>query len=509
MPPTSISSNATGLAIAEESSLKVLPGSPIWYALEPNSYTDLGAKYTTVARSPINATRQRSKGTQTDLEANAGFNQDLTQRNIARVLQGFFFSDAKEKPATQPFNGTQVAITSVTVGPNKYNGAAGLGVFLAGHLIYARNFGVLANNGLKVVSAAAGTSVTTTSAVAAEAAPPAAARFEAVGFEFAAGDLVLAANGGLPTLATTTTDFTTLGLNIGEWIYIGGDAAGNQFTNVVNKGYARIAAIAAHLINLELTTFTAVDDAGTGNSVRIFFGKVLLNAVAATDIKRRSYTIERSLGNDGVGTQAEYVRGAVANEVTINLQSNSKATIDMSFVGMDTVYNNGTTGLMAGTRVNAPGESAYNTSHDIYVQRLAVIDPASSNPTALYGYSSDVKFMVKNNVTGLKALGVLGSFEANAGDFEVSGTVTAYFASVDAAAAVKNNADVCLNTILAHENAGIVLDLPLLTLGANPNKVEKDKPVTVDLTQEGAKNIHGYTFLANFFDYLPTVAMPL
>ena len=43
MPPTSIDSNQSGLAVAEEVSLKVLPVTPIWYGLEPNSYADLGA----------------------------------------------------------------------------------------------------------------------------------------------------------------------------------------------------------------------------------------------------------------------------------------------------------------------------------------------------------------------------------------------------------------------------------------------------------------------------------
>ena len=52
--PVSISSNFTGLSIAEETTLKALPGengnpgAPVWYALEPNTFADFGAAFSTV-----------------------------------------------------------------------------------------------------------------------------------------------------------------------------------------------------------------------------------------------------------------------------------------------------------------------------------------------------------------------------------------------------------------------------------------------------------------------------
>src|SRR3954471_12782330 len=97
--PKSIDSNVTGLAFAEEVSLKLLAGETApgvgaatapWYGLEPNTYADFGATLTSIARETINATRQRLKGTIVDEAAKAGFNIDLTQRNLTRLLQGFF-----------------------------------------------------------------------------------------------------------------------------------------------------------------------------------------------------------------------------------------------------------------------------------------------------------------------------------------------------------------------------------------------------------------------------------
>src|SRR5690349_8546698 len=137
--PKSVDSNVTGLAFAEEASLKLLPGETapgvgastgIWYGLEPNSYADFGATFTSVAREPINATRQRLKGTITDENVKAGFNIDLTQHNLIRLLQGFFFADAIEKASTDPLNTPQVVLTGVTT--TQFDAASGLGGFIAG-----------------------------------------------------------------------------------------------------------------------------------------------------------------------------------------------------------------------------------------------------------------------------------------------------------------------------------------------------------------------------------------
>jgi len=505
-----IDSNITGLAFAEETALKILPGSPIWYGLEPNSYSDFGGELSTVARAPIDPSRQNKKGTITDLDASGGFNIDFTKSNLTRLLQGFFFADARELPNTKPLNGSEVVITAATAGTKTYAAAAGLAAFVAGQIILASGFANAGNNGIKTVASSTAGTVVVNETLIDEAAPPAAAKLETVGFEFATGDINLAVVSGIPSLVATAADFTTLpALTVGAWVFIGGDdAATNAFAN--NVGFARVKSIAAKAIAFDDTSFAPVNETGTGKKIRIFVGTMLRNEKNPALIKRRSYNIERQLGEGAVSTQAEYLEGAVANEFTLNVPQADKLNADLSFVACDNTHKSGDPGeeIKGGTRISALGEDAFNTSSDIYRIKMSVIDPASSNPSALFGYVSEATVSINNNVTPNKAVGILGAFDTSAGNFEVGGSITAYFTTVSAVRAVRNNADVGLSVIGASSNAGFVFDIPLLGLGGGRLNVEKDAPITVPLEPAGAENPNGYTMFYESFSYLPNVAMP-
>jgi hypothetical protein len=505
-----IDSNITGLAFAEETSLKTLPGTPVWYGVEPNSYSDFGGDIKTVARAPIDPSRQNKKGTVTDLDAAGAFNIDFTKSNLVRLLQGFFFADARELPSTKPLNATAIALTSVTAGTKTYAAASGLAVFVAGQLIFGSGFTNSANNGLKTVASSTAGTVVTVESLIDEASPPAAAGFQSVGFQFASADINMAVTSGIPALISTVMDFTTLpGLTPGKWIFLGSDTAGERFAN--NVGYCRIKSIAAHSLVFDDTTFTAVDETGTGKTIRIFAGTTIRNEKTPSLIKRRSYNIERQLGSGPTATQAEYLEGAIPNEFTLNIPQADKLHADVSFVACDNTQKTGEVGdtIKSGTRIGTLGEQAFNTSSDIYRMKMAVLDPATSNPTQLFGYVSEATVTVKNNIKPDKAVGILGAFDATAGNFEAGGSVTAYFSTVSAVKAVRGNSDVGFSIIGASHNAGFVFDIPLLGLGGGRLNVEKDAPIKLPLTPSGAENAQGYTMMFDSFAYLPTLAMPV
>lgn len=504
-----IDSNITGLSIAEEQCLKELPVNPEWVRLDPNSYSDFGGELTTMARSPIDPSRQNKKGVVVDMDASGGFNIDMTKTNLLKPLQGFFFADARQPFTTKPLNGPQVPVTGVTASSKTYTfaGATGLGV---GNLVYASGFANEANNGVKTVATVASGAITVTETLIDEASPPAGAVISRIGSKLPSGDVSIAVTGGIASLVSTVTDYSTIpGLIPGVWIYIGGDGANNSFVN--NQGFARIGQVLTHSLVFDDVTWNPVTESGTGKTISLFTGVVIRNEKEAALIKRRSYSIERTLGEGEQGTQAEYLDGAVANELTLNIPQGDKLNVDLTYVACENNYVTGNTGdeIRAGTRTGlSADDEAFNTSSDVYRMKMSIIDPASSNPTSLFGYVTEASISINNNATPIKVVGKLGAIDISIGNFEVGGDITALFTTVDAVRAVRNNADVSFNIIFGRDNYGFIFDIPLLGLGGGRLNVEKDNPITVPLEPAGAENKYGYTAQYQYFPYLPNLAMP-
>lgn len=495
-----IDSNVTGLRYAEEATLKKLPASPIFHMLEPNSYSDFGGQIATVARNPINASRQRKKGVVTDLDASGGFNQDLTTVNTTRLLQGFFFADAREKWTSKSLLNNTNALTGVTAEAYTVVNAP---VLPAGTLIKASGFGKVSNNGVKKLSLASTADALSCSGLVVEN-PQVNAKIEVVGREFDAGDISIVLNGGFAQLTSATVDMTTLGLIPGEWIFIGGDSVTNRFEN--SYGFARIGSVSATYIELDKISWEPVVEDGAGVSLHVYFGTVIKNESERAKIKRRTYHVERTLDNDDDGTMSEYLVGAVPNEFTMTVSQADKVTIDMSFVALDNEQRTGVEGLKEGTRPILPPADAFNTSTDFTRIKLAPVDLETANPKPLFAYATEMTVTINNNVSANKAIGVLGGFDTTAGTFEVGGSMTVYFADIKAVRAVRENADITLDAALVKNNEGMVFDIPLLSLGDGRLSVEQDQPITLPLENNAAESKFGHTLLFNNFAYLPDIA---
>lgn len=486
-----ISSNSTGLRYAEEviGTPGTLPGSPVWYPLEPNSYGEFGPQVKTVARNPINASRQRRKGVVTDLDAAAGFNSDFTQKTFYDLMQGFMFADWREKLNEVP---TEVTSTGYEVADES--------LYAANDLIFAEGFGTSANNGLKLVTSVdSGSSEVRASGLSAEASPPADAKITVVGIQGASGDLTLTVTGGVATLGATAATFTDWGLIPGEWIWLGGDATANQFATAANNGFYRIKTIAAKSIVFDRSPNSPVTDAGTGKTLRVFWGHVIKNESDPDDIVMRTYQLERSLKTGGY----EYVVGAAANTLALDIKTADKITVDLSFVGMDGETADAGS-EKSGDRPNLPrGNYAFNSSADF--TRLRLLDDTAGGSLATY--LSDLKLSIDNGITPAKAISELGAIDLTTGDFMVSGTVEAYFSTLDAVTAVRENDDVALDFALVAKNVGWLFDIPLITLGDARLKVEKDKPIMLPLSLDAAAHeTLDHTLLVVFYPYLPNAA---
>jgi len=520
-----IDSNVASTSYAEEECLKQLPTTPTWNPLEPNSFSDFGGSIATVARNPINQSRQRKKGVVTDLDAAGGFNQDLTQDNLRDLLQGFMFADLRKKGEAKNPPGITTQTLSMTAATSRITRVAGAIDFTTqfdvADLVKVDGFSDAANNGLFKVSAVTATTLdlsdadgTDTAATVIDEAATAVAFIVDVGVETGAGDLDVDDTGSFPALTSTVLDFTTLGLVIGEWVYLGGDVVAVTFGTAANSGYARVRTIAANRLEFDKTETTFVTEANATLLVQMFTGQVLKNESGSL-IKRRTYQLERQLGAPDpllpAQIQSEYVIGAVPGELTINVSTADKITLDLSFLGSDHETRSGVTGVKTGLRPALAEADAFNTSSDFSRIKLAVHTDADAVADALFAFVTDLTLTINNNLSGNKAIGVLGNFDVTAGIFAVGGGLTAYFSDVAAIQTVRDNADVTLDAHIAKNNAGITFDVPLLTLGDARANVEQDQPITLPITNEAADGSKidpnlNHTLLFVFFDFLPSVA---
>ncbi len=508
-----IDSNISETRYSAETSFNVADGSAVWKLIEPNSFSDARGQFAKVARNPIASDRQRKKGVTVDLDAQIGWNQDLTNYNSQDLLQGLFFATARNK--TQ-FGGTG-QLVSVN-GANGVTAASGLDVFAVGDLCVLRNGTQTAGNSNRIlrVTALTGDTIVTFAQTLVAETLPASAMLVKVGVRTVAGDIDVNAAGAFPVLTSTTLNFSTLGLVPGEHIWIGGDDALTFFpTNPTNNCLARVRSVSANSVTLDKASKGAmVTEAQAGSTIEIFCGRVLKNEQTALQV-RRTYQFERQLGapDDSQPTQiqSEYFTGCVFNEATLNLDTAAKITMDMKFLSADQELRTGVTGLKAGTRPAIENADAQNTSSDLKRVRLAKVTAGDESPSPLFAFFPSATITFNNGIEPLKALTELGAFEMSAADFVVTVSLQGYFSSIEAISAVRNNDSLTLDIMSFKNNQGWVIDLPLVTAGDGSINIEKDKPLLTPLTLEAASGEEvdtnlDYTACWTFFDILPTRA---
>ncbi len=236
----------TGLAVAIEDSLgsTTVPEEG-WETLQPNSFGEFGATFKKMPRDPITASLQMQKGMLVGEESGIAFEVDATMDAIDKFAEMMFRSVKKHGGNTGQ---SRFAVSSVT--GTGYTVDAD-GDLTAKSLIVARGFDTDANNGLKEVGAGSTDTETKVASLTAEASPPSNARIDFVGWRGAAGDLFLDTSG---YLKSTVANFTLMGLQEFQWVYIGGESSDNRFATPEYFGACRIAAggIAAHQLTFDM-----------------------------------------------------------------------------------------------------------------------------------------------------------------------------------------------------------------------------------------------------------------
>lgn len=484
------------LALVAEATLgAATPPTTGWSNLQPNSFGNFGPSYKKLPRQPISKNRQNQKGMLVDEDSALPFEQDCTKDLIDFFLEGIFMSTAKQSggTGTSKFYPTAVSATDFTV-PS--GGAVQQGV-----LVYGRGFTNAANNGLDVCAAGStGTSIKVASGVVET--PPVNATLEIAGFRcLAAADVQMDASGNL---ISTATNWTTLGLNVGQWIWVGGTAGGsNAFATAAYRGFARIAIIAAAKLTLERRSWTVGSaDLAAGKNVDIYFTRWCRNvALDNADYKQPSYAAEVTYPTLSAGSpEYEYLLGNMVDEWVWNIPLTSKATCGITLTG--TTSNDPTTSRFTGPSIalNAVTNLAVSTATDL--MRLRV---SNTDETGISTDFQSIKITVKNNVEPEKQLGVLGATKMNVGKFEVMVEADVIFTSDDVIKAIHDNRTCTMDVCIRNGDFGVVLDISSMTLDSGDRKLETNKSVLIAAKATGFQDATlGYTMSLSEFAFLPS-----
>ena len=496
--------NNFSLLYAKESAVPgVLPVSPLWKQLEPNSIPAFGSTTTTSARAPISKRRQRRKGKLTDQSSAVEVEMDLCLDPFEDFM-GAFAVSVWQGPATQAILSCDT--DSFTTADNNIT-------YVAGDFVHVRGMLNSANNGLKLVNGTpSDTDLPVVGALIAEGTAPAAAVVDRAGIRAAAGDLEIDADGNL---ISTLLDFTDLQLFPGQTIWIGGEASANQFfeqaDSQTNFGYVRIVSIEANRLVLDHqnTTFT-VDDGtstgagGTARSIDLFFGRFLRNVdVDDANYLETTLQFEGAYANleAGAATGYEYAVGNYPNEATFTLPEAEKATMSFAFVGIDTQAITTTRKTNAAASLAPVRTDSFSTSTDIARLRMMGVDEEG-----LTTCFKTLSITMQNNVEPEKCLGVLGSPFINLGNFFVNIETTVLFTNSAVIAAIKDNETISLDFALDNDDGAVFIDLPAMTLGGGGREFPANKSITASLTGEAfGDNTFNASLLVSLFPFVPSV----
>ena len=490
-----VTTNNTELSYAPETALGEIPvaANTPWTLLEPNDITSFGAEITTTPRNPISPTRQRRKGSVTDLDSSVEFEHDATYGLMEEFIPPFAFATRTNDDMTKRITAV-AADNQLTVAGFPVDGRSGVG-----SLFVVDGLPTEANNGLfRATAAGAATRITLDGIKQESAAIGAGAKVRYAGQRQT--NVTISAIGADGTASVSgISSANNWGLTVGQIIAIVPTA--NPGSNVF---FGRVRSIAATALTFDKATIT-----GTVNgAVDFLFGGYVQNVPAtktsgdAPLYLDRSFTIEavwNNLANPGPGDEYEYSKGNYCSSLALNIAGQSLATATVGFIGTDTDTPTETRAVNADTKIPAPRTNALNTTADVARLRINQLDNT--------GMTTDFKSMtitLNNNVSPEKVVGKLEAAYTNFGNFEVDIEADAVFTSSGVIAAVRNNTTVTMDFILNNDQGAVAFDIPAMTLGLGGRNLPRDESVTLSTTAQAYGDpAFDASLMVSFIPYLP------
>lgn len=353
---------------------------------------------------------------------------------------------------------TNVATSGTIVTVN--TGAA----FVAGQLVRFSGFTVAGNNGVfKCTTGSATAPAFVGSGITDEAAPPAAARMKVVGFIGAAGDISATSAG----LASSSLDFTALGLAVGMWVKVGGTGSGDHFATAANNSWARIQVIAAHLITLDNKPTGWAAEVNTAATIKVFFGDYIKNGIT-----KKGVSIEFGYLGQTVPTYV-LCAGQIPNTMEWNISSRQKITTTLAFMGMS--------GTLSTTAQDASPDAR---STAVVMAANANVSRMSEGGTKLVmpNCAREITYQINNNLRKIECVDDDAPVDINEGQFELTGRLNGYYGSDALYTKFLAGTPTSISSIIEKNNQAFIMEVPRATYRAgSPNVTGKNTDVMLPL----------------------------
>ena len=471
--------NRTQLAAVRESTLGVTPTTPRMRAFRGTGEGLFYRPQFTMSEE-LRDDRMTADPIKVGEETGGPVNVEMHFPQQDSILRGFFeslFFGASVNTPSRDNDGvadsviTDVANSTQTV---TVTNPAGGGTYAIGHLVRHTGFGQAANNGLFRVSTGGSTSYICAGAgMANETAPAAAARSKVVGFQGASGDITATATG----LGSTALDFTTLGLAVGQWIKIGGTGAAFQFNTGLLNTWARITAIAATALTLDNLPPGWTTDAGTGKTIRVFFGDRLRNGTTQS-----SHTIERGFLGQSTPTYISQV-GQVAMQGEFRFEKKRPITGSFTFMGLGGAESTTTLDASVDPAPSIASFPIFAGSAD--VGRVAEAGAQLTTPN----WCSSIALSINNNGRMIEALDSVAAVDVGEGECAVSAQLMTYFGSRALYTKLLAGTPTSLSWRVVKANRAMVFGIPRGTMvEGSPNAQAKNQDVMLTTRVQASRD---------------------
>ena len=491
-----VKAESISLLAAVEPSLGTQPTSG-WQTLQPNA-GGLGAFYLktkTVARSPLTKLRQLEGSKIVDADAQPTLAHDFDKDLIDLFAEAMFLAKAKHT------GGTGLAYFTPTARTTTDYTVAASGALQQNTLVFARGFVNAANNGLFAVGSGSTATAIKVASGTAETVSGYVTTLEVAGWRGASGDIGIDVNGNL---TSTTADFTTMGLTVGQVIWVGGTTAGTTFATTAYRGFAKITAISAHLLTLSRRMWTVgAADPGTGKTIDLYWGRFLRNvAFGATDYTETSFQFELTYTGLSGGTVDEYVyaAGNLVDQTKFTFPTANLVTVDMTFLG--TTIGKPTTTRATGASTAAAtlaSEGLTTATEQLYEQIMIQATEAV--------VSSDIEtsaLTLMNHISAQKQHGFLGTKRPIVGKAEATLDATVELTQDDAIKACQDNTTLMYGAGLRNGDGGWFFDIPSCKCTDAPPTFPANGPVTLALKLAAFRDpTNNYTLGMSLFPFLP------